>query len=99
MDFDSHSPNEHAHYAELCALFSSGALTKPEEEELNAHLDHCKSCKKLLRTYCALAKSGVTLLAPLYQREPAAVEHFLAIESAKVRLLERIQIRRCSSQC
>lgn len=99
MDFDSNlselrRPNGHEHYAELCALFTSGSLTRQEEEQLSAHLFHCESCSRLLQTYCALAKTGVPLLAPLYQRAPAAVEQFMAPASAKAKLLERVQADR-----
>jgi hypothetical protein len=93
MDFESKFPElrRHEHYEELCALATAGGLTDDEQAKLNAHLIDCEPCAKLLQAYRAVARSGVPSLAPLYQPEPAPAQEFMAIESAKARLLKRVE--------
>jgi len=96
MDFESILPGsrrhkEHEHYAELCALSTSGSLTEDELSELSAHLRHCQSCTKLLQSYRAVAKSAVSLLAPGVEAEARPLQSSWSVENAKKRLLNRIE--------
>lgn len=87
---------EHEHYAELCALFTSGSLTDDELAELNAHLRVCQSCAQLLSSYRAVAKS-VPSLAPV-SNETVAPEKPAWLENARKRLFNSIEAGRAAHQ-
>ena len=87
---------EHEHYAELCALFTSGSLTDDELAELNAHLRVCQSCAQLLSSYRAVAKS-VSSLAPV-SNETVAPEKPAWLENARKRLFNSIEAGRAAHQ-
>ena len=88
--------NAHEHYAELCALFTSGSLTDEELSELNEHVRTCQSCAGLLSSYRSVARS-VSALAPT--AEVAAPPQKPAwVENAKKRLLNSIEADRSVHQ-
>jgi len=90
------SGNAHEHYAELCALFTSGSLADDELAELNAHVRGCEGCANLLSSYRAVAKS-VSNLAPVAD-ETALPEKPAWVENAKKRLLNSIEADRAARQ-
>src|SRR5258706_4966885 len=53
----------HEEFLELCALSTSGELSKEEQEKLKDHLATCADCQQVLREYEAVADVGVPLLA------------------------------------
>src|SRR5438270_2297949 len=79
---------EHERYSELCALSTAGALTGDERSELNAHVLRCSSCAELLRSYRAVARSAMPLVAPA--AEPAQEQKPWSVENARKQLLNRI---------
>jgi len=53
----------HQRFVELCALCSTGSLSKDELKALNTHLTSCRECRNLLADYRALRQEGIPLLA------------------------------------
>ncbi len=102
MDFrskfgESRKGAEHQPYAEWCALFTSGTLTAEEQGELQAHLLHCESCTELLRSYRAIAKSVMPLVAPEHA-EPAQGQKPWSVENAKKQLFNRIEAAKAAER-
>jgi hypothetical protein len=103
MDFESKVPKAnsrqgHEHFAQLCALFTSGSLTKSEQRELDEHLAGCKPCADLLREYRTVAKSGIPLLAPVHHTESVNDAEPWSVETAKKRLLYRVAADKATQQ-
>jgi len=57
------SDHGHAKFVELCALYSTGSLSRDEMLELTGHLAECDECRNLLTDYQALVHDGIPLLA------------------------------------
>lgn len=57
---------EHEKFRELCALASSGGLTKDELAQLKAHLERCELCRERRSQYRALETRGFPALADSY---------------------------------
>ncbi len=83
----------HEEFLELCALSTSGELSKEEQEKLKDHLATCADCQQALREYEAVTDVGVPHLASALStptlHEPSsaprgAVEAMLAPEPAPV---------------
>jgi hypothetical protein len=53
----------HEEFLELCAVSTSGDLTKEEEKRLQAHLSGCAECRQVLKDFEAAVDVGVPLLA------------------------------------
>jgi hypothetical protein len=53
----------HEEFLELCALSTSGELSKEEQEKLKDHLAACANCRQAVREFEAVADVGVPLLA------------------------------------
>jgi hypothetical protein len=53
----------HDEFLELCALSTSGDLTRKEQEKLNAHIVQCVECRQALKEFEAAVDVGVPLLS------------------------------------
>lgn len=95
MAFEAQNPKSqqkgHEYYAQLCALYTSGCLTEQEQMDLNAHLQECRSCAKLLLSYRAVARSAASLLPPIADAGPSVLPESWSVENAKKQLLNRIE--------
>jgi len=52
----------HAEFLELCALATTGELSKEEQKRLEKHLAGCCECRRALREFEAAVEEGVPLL-------------------------------------
>ncbi len=103
MDFKSRlrklwNKDDHEHFAEMCALFTAGSLTADELSELNAHLLNCMACAQLLRSYRAVAKRAMPLVAPLEGAAVVQTDKAWSVENAKKQLLNRIESARATER-
>jgi prefoldin subunit 5 len=53
----------HQHVRELCALYSSGSLSRDEIEQLNEHIHSCRECADLLREHSRMVRQLVPAFA------------------------------------
>lgn len=60
----------HDEFLELCAVSTSGDLTKEEQKRLEKHLAGCRECRQALREFQAVADIGVPLLLPELSKAP-----------------------------
>lgn len=86
------SPDQsHEHFAELCALSTSGTLTAEEWKELQGHLASCTDCRGIKRQYEAVIEHAIPALAPDTETVDAPAEHHLwSLEAAEAALLRRL---------
>lgn len=54
----------HDEFLELCAVSTSGQLTEPEEQKLQAHLAGCPACRETLKQYQAIVDRVIPAIAP-----------------------------------
>ena len=60
----------HDEFLELCAVSTSGDLSKEERERLEKHLGGCRECRQALREFEVVADVGVHLLFPELFKTP-----------------------------
>lgn len=58
------SSGPHDEFLELCALATSGQLTKEEQARLEKHLSHCASCREALHQYESVIDNAIPAIAP-----------------------------------
>jgi Putative zinc-finger len=54
----------HDEFLALCALSTSGELTREERDRLQEHLPGCHTCREAMKQYDAVANSVVPVLSP-----------------------------------
>src|SRR5258706_8477494 len=54
----------HAEFLELCALSTSGELTREEQRRLQDHLEICPSCREAMKQYEVVVSTTIPALAP-----------------------------------
>jgi hypothetical protein len=57
------SPPPHDEFLELCAISTSGELTREEQRRLREHLAVCPSCRKAMKEYEAVVSETIPALA------------------------------------
>jgi Putative zinc-finger len=57
------SPSPHDEFLELCALSTSGELTRKERQRLQEHLDVCPSCREAMKQYERVVSETIPALA------------------------------------
>src|SRR6266567_136856 len=62
----------HEKFKELCAMSVAGNLTENESAELGAHMEVCEECRVVHQEYRVLAKEGMPMLAPRFDRPEEA---------------------------
>jgi anti-sigma factor RsiW len=60
----------HDEFLELCAVSTSGDLSREEQERLEKHLAGCCECRQALREFEAVADIGVHMLFPELSKAP-----------------------------
>ena len=55
--------DDHQTFKELCALAQGNTLSSAERQELERHLQHCSSCRKIYAEYSLISTEGMPLLA------------------------------------
>jgi hypothetical protein len=53
----------HEEYLELCAISTTGELSKEEQEKLRAHLATCPACRQALQEFEAVTQEAIPLLS------------------------------------
>src|SRR3984893_5629344 len=61
--------DDHQTFKELCALAHGNMLSGPEQQELERHLQHCYSCRKICAEYSLISTEGMPLLAAHYGQD------------------------------
>src|ERR1700737_3725208 len=61
--------DNHQTFKELCALAQANMLSSAEQQELEHHLQHCYSCRKIYAEYSLISTEGMPLLAAHGQDE------------------------------
>jgi len=86
------SPDQsHEHFAELCALSTSGTLTAEEWKELQEHLACCTECRETKRQYEAVIEHTIPALAPDAETVDIPAEHdSWSPQAAEAALLRRL---------
>jgi hypothetical protein len=81
-------------FAELCALSTTGALTREECASLRKHVTTCAQCAKLLTEYQALAAEGMPKLGAELDAgaRPSELEANWPHEEAKQQLLGKLSV-------
>ena len=62
--------DDHQTFKELCALAQENMLSSAEQQELERHLQHCDSCRKIYAEYSLIGTEGMPLLAAHYGQDP-----------------------------
>src|SRR5215469_6738277 len=81
---------DHHEFEQLCALFSTGELTREETVRLNEHLADCEGCRSSVEKFAKSAIRNMSELAAKYAPQETNSEA-LDVDSAKKRLLEQIK--------
>src|ERR1700732_709743 len=61
--------DDHQTFKELCALAQGNMLSSAEQQELERHLQHCYSCRKIHAEYSLIGTEGMPLLAAHYGQD------------------------------
>src|SRR3977135_4393481 len=61
--------DDHQTFKELCALAHGKMLSSAEQQELERHLQHCSSCRKIYAEYSLIGTEGMPLLAVHYGQD------------------------------
>jgi hypothetical protein len=61
--------DDHQTFKELCALAQGNMLRSAEQQELERHLQHCYSCRKIYVEYSLISTEGMPLLAAHYAQD------------------------------
>src|ERR1700738_3487046 len=61
--------DDHQTFKEWCALAQGNTLSSPELQELERHLQHCYSCRKIYAEYSLIGTEGMPLLAAHYGQD------------------------------
>jgi len=61
--------DDHQTFEELCALAQGNMLSSAERQELERHLQHCYSCRKIYAEYSLISTEGLPLLAAHYGQD------------------------------
>jgi anti-sigma-K factor RskA len=61
--------DDHRTFKELCALAQGNMLNSAEQQELERHLQHCHSCRKIYAEYSLISTTGMPLLAAHYGQD------------------------------
>jgi len=77
---------EHARFVELCALYSTGSLSRSQLAELDRHIAVCQACKVLVQDYARLIEGWIPILAS-DETIPEAEGYEQELAAAKTRLL------------
>jgi len=81
--------DDHQMFKELCALAQGNTLSDAERQELERHLPHCSSCRKIHAEYSLISTEGMPLLAAHYAQDQE-IERW-DDGTARHRLFSRIQ--------
>lgn len=82
--------HEHPRFVEMCALYSSGSLSRSERDELDQHLEVCGSCRARFAEYAVLIRYGIPLLAEADDVPPAAEEFGQELADTKRKLFAHL---------
>lgn len=61
--------DRHQHFRELCALYTSGSLSREEMGQLNEHLHACPECTELLQEYSQMVRQMIPAFADEHEIE------------------------------
>ncbi|MGH9712833.1 MAG: anti-sigma factor domain-containing protein [Candidatus Acidiferrales bacterium] len=81
---------EHEHYAELCALATTGTLADEEWTQLRSHLGQCAECRALIHEYREVARSGMPMMMQEATVKDEADQQTWSPEGAKRELFSRL---------
>ena len=62
--------DNHQTFKEWCALAQGNMLSSAEQQELERHLQHCDSCRKIYAEYSLIGTEGMPLLAAHNGQDP-----------------------------
>lgn len=80
----------HDEFLELCALSTSGQLTREEQERLREHVAVCSSCREALEQYEALVGQALPAIGAKKEPEQVEPQPGWSIAKAEAALFERI---------
>jgi hypothetical protein len=84
------SQSPHDEFLELCALSTSGQLTREERNRLQEHLPGCRSCREAIKQYEAVVSNAISALAS--DRESLESNPSWSPERAEAALLQRLTL-------
>jgi len=80
----------HDEFLELCAISTSGELTREEEQRLKDHLAVCSSCRRAMKQYEAVVSKAIPSLAP--EAESVESDPSWSQEEAEAALFQRLTL-------
>jgi hypothetical protein len=82
--------NPHEEFLELCAVSTSGELTKEERRRLDEHLEGCASCREALNQFQKTVKTAVPVIAAERPQEDPQLDESWSPDKAEAALFERL---------
>src|SRR5258708_284500 len=83
-------PELHEEFLDLCALSTSGNLSREEQRKLQKHLAFCPDCREALKEFEALVDRDMPTLAPDLADGLVEMDTTWSVETAEAAFFERL---------
>src|SRR5882724_10121445 len=83
-------PGPHEEFLELCAVATSGNLTREEHRKLQEHLAGCTECREAMKQFETVVDQTIPSLGPELAGEPSEPDPFFSQEAAETSFFKRL---------
>jgi hypothetical protein len=83
-------PGPHEEFLELCAVLTSGNLSKQEQKKLREHLAICSECSEAMKQFETVVDYTIPALAPELAPETPKEDPSFSLDAAETSFLKRL---------